>query len=152
MGFKACVNLKIHRTSFLRPFFPYSSCYLLPTMPHKLSDYEIIARDYASRAATALRTHLHLAFIYARGGALIAMSTNRVGSRRMGAGFSDYTIHAERAVLKSAGDTSLLRGATLVVVRISKQGKILGSEPCHECKCHLSAAMRKYGLNRVYFS
>lgn len=121
-------------------------------MPHKLSDYEIYARDYASRAATALRTHLHLAFIYARGGALIAMSTNRVGSRRMGAGFSDYTIHAERAVLKSAGDTSLLRGATLVVVRISRQGKILGSEPCHECKCHLSAAMRKYGLNRVYFS
>jgi len=119
---------------------------------YRLSDYELIAQAYASRVGIATSTSLHMAFLYARSGVCIGMATNSVGSRSRGAGFSTHTIHAERAVLRAVGDVSLLRDASLVVVRISKRGQILGSEPCHECRCHLTAAMRKHGLRRVYFS
>jgi hypothetical protein len=118
----------------------------------KLSDYETIAQDYAIRASTAMNTSLHIAFIYGRNGVMIAMSTNRIGSRSRGAGYSRNTIHAERAVIKMVGDNSLLRGATLVVVRVSKKGELMGSMPCHECQCHLNKAIDKYGLRRVYYS
>ena len=118
----------------------------------KLSDYEAVAQEYAIRASTAMSTSLHIAFLYGRSGILLAMSTNRVGSRSKGAGYSKHTIHAERAVLKMVGDNSLLRGATLVVVRVSKRGALLGSMPCHECQCHLNKAIDKYGLRRVYYS
>lgn len=117
----------------------------------KLSDYEAIAKDYAIRASTAMSTSLHIAFLYGRSGALLAMSTNRIGTRSKGAGYSKYTIHAERAVLKMV-DHLFLRGATLVVVRVSKRGALLGSMPCHECQCHLNKAIDKYGLRRVYYS
>lgn len=124
----------------------------LSKMPHRRSDYVDIAHDYARAASTRMCTSLHIGFLYARGGILIGMSTNRVGSRSKGAGFSGYTIHAERAVLKAVGDFTLLRGATLVVVRVNRRGEIMPSEPCHECKCHLEKAMRVYGLRRVYYS
>ena len=117
----------------------------------KLSDYEAIAKDYAIRASTAMSTSLHIAFLYGRSGSLLAMSTNKIGTRSKGAGYSKYTIHAERAVLKMV-DNLFLRGATLVVVRVSKRGTLLGSMPCHECQCHLNKAIDKYGLRRVYYS
>lgn len=120
-------------------------------MSYKLSHYESIAREYASRASI-LNTSLHVAFVYGRTGCLIGMSTNRVGSRSSGAGYSTYTIHAERAALKAVGDVSMLRGATLVVLRISRGGKLMCSEPCHGCRCHLQKAIDKYGLKRVYYS
>lgn len=118
----------------------------------KLSDYETIAQEYAIRASSTMNTSLHIAFLYGRGGALIAMSTNSIGSRSKGAGYSKYTIHAERAVIKMVGDNTLLRGATLVVVRVSKKGELMSSLPCHECTCHLTKAMAKYGLRRVFYS
>ena len=121
-------------------------------MPFRRSHFEALALGYASQAATMLRINLHVAFVYARGGVLLGMSTNRIGSRSSGAGFSKYTIHAERAVLRMVGDTSLLRGATLVVVRVNKRGELLGSMPCHECTMHLTKAIRVYGLHRVYYS
>lgn len=121
-------------------------------MPYRLSHYETVAQEYASRVGKAMKCNLHMAFLYARSGVCIGMATNSVGSRSRGAGFSDYTIHAERAVLRSVGNTALLKDAVLVVVRIGKSGAIRGSEPCHECKCHLEAAMRKYGLRKVYYS
>ena len=121
-------------------------------MHYRLTDYVDIAHEYALAASSRMRTSLHIGFIYARGGILIGMSTNRAGSRSKGAGFSGHTIHAERAVLKAVGDITLLRGATLVVVRVSRAGVIMSSEPCHECKCHLEKAMRVYGLRRVYYS
>jgi deoxycytidylate deaminase len=117
----------------------------------RLDDYRDIANQYSSYMKNHLNTSLHIAFVYGRGGALIAMSTNRVGSRSRGAGFSKFTIHAERAALKAVGDNSMLRGATLVVVRIGSKG-LLNSKPCHECKCHLEKAIHKYGLKKVYYS
>jgi hypothetical protein len=118
----------------------------------KLSDYEEIAQEYAIRASSSMNTSLHIAFLYGRSGVLLAMSTNRIGSRSRGAGYSKYTIHAERAVLKMVGDYTMLRGATLVVVRVSKKGELMGSMPCHECMCHLNKAIEKYGMRRVYYS
>jgi len=136
--------------------FPFlstmSHVYVSHTLSTRLSHYETIAHEYAIRASTTLNTSLHIAFVYGRGGVLIGMSTNRVGTRSRGAGYSSFTIHSERAVLKAIGDISLLRDATMVVVRVSKRGELLRSEPCHECKCHLEKAMRMYGLKRVYFS
>jgi hypothetical protein len=127
-----------------------SFCINMPSP--KLSDYELVALEYARKASTAFRTKLHIAFLYGRGGVLIGMATNRLGTRSRGAGFSEFTIHAERAVLKAVGDTSLLRGATMVVVRVSKEGKMMNSAPCTECRPHLEKAMRLYGLRKVFFS
>jgi hypothetical protein len=121
-------------------------------MPYKRSDYYAIAVDYAKMAATRLNTSLHIAFVYGRGGVLLAMSTNRIGTRSSGAGFSKMTIHAERAALKAVGDFTLLRGAVLVVVRIGRGGNLMSSKPCHECQCHCEKAMDKYGLRCVYYS
>ena len=96
-------------------------------------------------------THLHYATI-TKHGKEIACSRNRVGSRSLGCGYSNQTIHAERAVVKSLGDTSQLRGCILKVVRINKQGKILNSEPCYDCIKFLEKCIKKYGLLKVMYS
>jgi hypothetical protein len=119
-------------------------------MGFKLSDFEELATSYAHWCFRT-RTSLHIAMVYSRG-ICIGLATNSVGSRSKGAGYSKSTIHAERAVLKKVGDTTLLRDASLVVIRIDKEGRIMNSEPCHACRCHLSAAMKKYGLRCVYHS
>jgi len=121
-------------------------------MSYKRSDYHTVAIEYAKMAATRFSTNLHIAFVYGRGGILLGMSTNRIGTRSSGAGYSRMTMHAERAALKAVGDTNLLRGAVLVVVRVGKGGILLGSKPCHECQCHCEKAMDKYGLRCVYYS
>jgi len=96
-------------------------------------------------------THLHYATI-SRRGKVIASSRNRIGSRSRGCGWSDQTIHAERAVVKSLGDVSQLHGCILVVVRINKQGEILGSKPCQDCQKFLEKCMKEYGLLKVVYS
>ena len=111
-----------------------------------------IAHEYARAASSRMRTSLHIGFLYARGGILIGMSTNRVGSRSSGAGFSGNTIHAERAVVKRLGDTSQLRGATLYVCRFNPRGELQNSEPCRECRPFLEKCMREYGLRKVIYS
>ena len=122
--------------------------YKMPLCP---SDLEALAASYA-HLTSKLNTSLHVAAIYGRGKTLLALATNRVGTRSSGAGFSDHTIHAERAVMKAVGDVSLLRGATLVVIRVTKAGKTASSAPCSECRAAIEAAVRKYGLRRVIHS
>lgn len=120
-------------------------------MTFKLADFDHLATEYAHWIMRT-RTSLHIALVYGRGGEVLAQSCNRLGSRSRGAGYSQMTIHAERAALKKVGDVSLLKGASLVVIRINKLGKLCNSCPCHECKTHLTAAMKKYGLKHVYYS
>jgi hypothetical protein len=120
-------------------------------MPFRQSDLEALAASYA-HFTTKMNTSLHVAALYGRGGVLLGLSTNRVGSRSSGAGYSKQTIHAERAVMKAVGDVSLLRGATLVVVRVTKAGLPAYSAPCEECQAAIEAAKRKYGLRRVIHS
>jgi hypothetical protein len=113
--------------------------------------FEALAASYAT-TCHSVRSSLHVAYVYGRGGALLGVATNRIGSRSRGAGYSSMTIHAERAVLKAVGDTSLLRDATLAVIRVGSKGELLGSKPCSECTAALLSAMRKYGLRRVLYS
>lgn len=96
-------------------------------------------------------THLHYAELYKRN-KLVASSRNKIGSRSRGCGWSDNTLHAERAVVKRFGDVSQLHGCILVVVRINKQGEILGSKPCADCEKFLTKCMEKYGLLKVVYS
>ena len=97
------------------------------------------------------KTFIHVAIIYRRG-KILAIASNAIGSRSRGCGYSDRTIHAERAVLKKLGDMTKLRGAEMVVVRLGKVTTFVNSEPCHACKTHLTKCMREYGLRRVYYS
>jgi len=95
--------------------------------------------------------HQHHATIFKRN-KILASATNRVGSRKLGCGYSTYTIHAERAVVKSLGDVSQLRGATLLVVRYNKHGDMRNSKPCDDCVLFLEKCMREYGLRKVIYS
>jgi hypothetical protein len=97
-------------------------------------------------------THHHIAYVYNAKGQLIQTSSNRIATRSKGAGYSDRTIHAERAVLKDIGDFTRLKGATMVVIRVRENGDLMPSKPCHECECHLNKAIRVYGLKRIYYS
>lgn len=116
-------------------------------------DYCAVAWDVATRYYYSKPPlSVHVAFLYGKGGNLLAVATNRLGSRSSGAGYSGCTIHAERAVLKMIGDVSQLRGAKLVVLRVNKVGDLLNSEPCSECRRHLEKAMCVHGLARVYYS
>jgi hypothetical protein len=98
------------------------------------------------------RANLHIAFLISRGRKLIATATNAVGSRSRGCGYSERTIHAERAVIKKVGDINRLRGAILVVIRLRTDGTISNSKPCHSCSVHLEKCMREHGLRCVYHS
>jgi hypothetical protein len=96
-------------------------------------------------------TSLHVAVLTKRG-KVIATSRNRVGSRSRGCGWSDATLHAERAVIKLLGDTSRLQGCTLTVYRVLPTGEYSNSKPCHSCQIFLEKCMREYGMLKVLYS
>jgi len=97
------------------------------------------------------KTSFHYARILRRGKP-IAEARNSIGSRSKGCGYSDQSIHAERAVVKRLGDLSQLNGCVLIVVRLNKQGGMLGSKPCADCQKFLEKCMRDYGLRKVLYS
>ena len=97
------------------------------------------------------RTSYHVARLERRG-KIVAESRNRIGTRCRGSGWSDFTIHAERAVVKALGDLSQLRGCVLIVVRINKSNEIMGSKPCPDCEKFLNKCMKCYGLQKVMYS
>ena len=94
--------------------------------------------------------HFHMAVIMKRG-KVIAKSHNSIGSRSRGSGFSDRSIHAEKAVVKELGDISKLRGASLCVWRVTSIN-VLPSKPCNDCHLFLTKCMKEYGLRAVYYS
>lgn len=96
-------------------------------------------------------TSLHYAQLIKRN-KVIAIARNSIGSRSRGAGYSNMSIHAERAVVKRLGDISQLRGCTMIVVRVNKKGELLNSEPCPECQVFLFKCMNEYGLRKVVYS
>ena len=97
------------------------------------------------------RTHYHQAIITKRN-KVLAIAHNSLGSRSSGAGYSKQTIHAERAVVKSLGDLSQLRGATLIVYRFNAHNELRDSKPCSECQIFLDKCMKEYGLHKVVYS
>ena len=96
-------------------------------------------------------THLHYAQLYKRN-KLLATSRNKIGSRSRGAGWSDYSLHAERAVVKQVGNLSQLHGCVLIVIRVNKDGEMRNSKPCQGCEKFLKKCMTKYGLSKVVYS
>lgn len=98
-----------------------------------------------------MTSHMVIAVLVHRG-KVIAASTNKIGSRSKGSGYSDYTIHAERAVVKELGDIARLRGATMYVWRTSSHHIGLMSKPCHDCTLFLEKCKKQYGLRNIYYS
>ncbi len=101
------------------------------------------------------RTSVHVAVLVRRG-KIISVASNRVGSRSRGCGYSTYTIHAEKNVVKMLGDLRQLKGCDLYVMRIPKEGsesgKFQNSKPCHSCQKFLEKCMREYDLNNVFYT
>ncbi len=100
------------------------------------------------------RTSVHIAVLVRRG-KVIAMASNRIGSRSRGAGYGAQSIHAEKNVVKTLGDVRLLRGCDMYVMRIPKSGKATefqSSKPCHSCQVFLEKCMREYGLRNVLYT
>jgi len=95
--------------------------------------------------------HIHVAVLVKRG-KIIASACNQVGSRHMGCGYSDRSIHAERAVVKKIGNTDLLRGADMYVFRNGRTVDSRYSQPCHACEVFLRKCMREHGLRYVFYS
>jgi hypothetical protein len=112
-----------------------------------VDNYKVYAKQQFKRHNTSV----HIAVLIKRG-KVIAVSANLIGSRARGSGYSMDTIHAEKAVVKSLGDISQLRGASMIVVRLSKGEEWVDSRPCHSCMLFLNKCMNQYGLKRVYYS
>lgn len=93
---------------------------------------------------------LHTALVMKRG-KVLAKAQNSLGTRSRGCGYSNSSIHAERAVIKKVGNTNMLRGAVLYVWRVS-QKHLLPSKPCSDCTLFLEKCMREYGLLAVYYT
>jgi hypothetical protein len=96
-------------------------------------------------------TSLHYAQLIKRN-KVIAIARNSIGSRSRGCGWSDHSIHAERAVVKRLGDLSQLRGCVMVVVRINRNDELLSSKPCWDCERFLFKCMNEYGLRKDIYS
>ena len=102
------------------------------------------------------KTHTHIAFIIKRG-KVLAMASNVIGTRKKGSGYNHRSLHAEVAVVKKVGDVRHLDGADIFVFRWTPPGSSIGDDvsnscPCHSCNVFLTKCMKKYGLNRVYYS
>ena len=98
----------------------------------------------------------HVAMLVRRG-KILAVASNRLGSRSQGCGFSNYTIHAERNVIKEFGDVSRLKDCDLYVMRIHTNrmtgNKHFGnSAPCRDCQLFLEKCQRRYGLRHIYYT
>jgi hypothetical protein len=116
----------------------------LPTWIHRVIDTDIKAQQ--NRYTMRHNTHTHVALIF-HGRKLLAIGQNSAvchGAYR--------TIHAEVAAIRSLGDVSQLRGATLVVIRITEAGELRGSKPCAACQRVLNKCMRTYGLRSYIHS
>ena len=108
-----------------------------PTWLNRHLETDILS--HTGRYTTKHWTHSHVALIF-QGRKMIAIGQNRVVDRGR-----RHTIHAEVDAIRSLGDISKLRGATLVVIRLAKSG-ILNSKPCHACECVLQKCVREYGM------
>jgi hypothetical protein len=128
--------------------------------PVRTSDYALVESflddPNTMRLQQTDRTSFHVAMLVRRG-KILCVASNRIGSRSQGCGFSKYTIHAERNVIKAFGDVSKLKGCDLYVMRISQDRstgeKSFGnSAPCRDCQLFLEKCQRRYGLRHIYFT
>jgi pyrimidine deaminase RibD-like protein len=118
----------------------------LPTWVTRTLDTHI----FPQRERYTKKSHLnypHVAILF-RGRKILAIGQNRVSTAH---GSDRPTIHAEADAIRQLGDVSKLRGATLVVIRLSPAG-IRYSAPCHSCCRLIEKCQRVYGLRGVIHS
>jgi len=128
--------------------------------PVRQSDYALVEQFLMDPNTMRLRQtdmiSFHIAMLVRRG-KILATASNRLGSRSQGCGFSNFTIHAERNVIKEFGDISQLKGCDLYVMRIH-QNRMTGkkyfgnSAPCRDCQLFLEKCQRRYGLRHIYYT
>lgn len=128
--------------------------------PVRQSDYSMMEQFLIDPNTMRMRQtdliSFHVAMLVKRG-KILRVASNRLGSRSQGSGFSNFTIHAERNVVKEFGDISLLRGCDLFVMRIH-QNRMTGeryfgnSAPCRDCQLFLEKCQRRYGLRQIYYT
>ena len=122
-----------------------------------LSQSSIFHRFLQDPRTTSLKekhnASLHRAVLVKRGH-IIADATNNYGSRSRGSGYSRSSIHAEKNVVKTLGDISLLKGADMYIMRFSRESEMrfLKSTPCPACFVFLEKCIREYGLKNVYYT
>lgn len=128
--------------------------------PVRSSDYSLLDRFLEDPNTLRMRksdvTSFHVAMLVRRG-KILRVASNRIGSRSRGCGFSKYTIHAERNVIKEFGDIRQLKGCDLYVMRIhtsriSEDRHFGNSAPCTDCQLLLEKCQRQYGLRHVYYT
>ena len=102
-------------------------------------------------------TSFHVAMLMKRG-KVLEVASNQIGSRSRGCGYAEYTIHAEKNVIKQLGDISKLKGADMYIMRFTRNSKrqgmdqLMNSEPCRSCQVFLEKCVREYGLKNVYYT
>ena len=90
----------------------------------------------------------HAAAIIDKNGFLKGLGYNHFSYKRHN---SQYTIHAEVAVLRQT-DLKYLEGGMLVVIRKNKKNTLAYSKPCPTCQKIIKKYMRKYGLRVLGYS
>lgn len=129
-------------------------------LPVKPSHYALLSGFLDDPNTMRMRqttvTNFHLAMVVNRG-KIIAVAGNRIGSRARGCGYADYTIHAEKNVIKHLGDHNKIRGCEMFVMRIQENrvtgAKTFGdSKPCSDCQLFIEKCQRVYGLRNVYYT
>lgn len=118
----------------------------LPTWVTRTLDTHIFPHEdrYTKKARL---NYVHVAILF-RGRKILAIGQNRISTTR---GPDRITIHAEADAIRQLGDVSKLRGATLVVVRLSPAG-LRYSAPCPACSRLIQKCQRVYGLRGVIHS
>jgi len=116
----------------------------------------ILSNPRTANLRRAHNSNIHVAVLMKRG-KIIAEATNNFGSRRLGSGYSDRTIHAERNVIKEIGNIQNIRGAEMYVVRLNRNeceghDAFYGSKPCYGCQIFLAKCIKEYGLKNVYYT
>ena len=129
-------------------------------LPVRPSDYAMVSQFLMDPNTMRMRQtdviSFHVAMLVKRG-KILTVASNRIGSRSQGCGFSKYTIHAERNVIKEFGDISKLKGCDLYVMQIkqhrgSTERCFANSAPCRDCEIFLRKCQRRYGLRHVYYT
>lgn len=129
-------------------------------MPVKQTHYALLESFLDDPNTMRMRqsdvTNFHLAMLVNRG-KIVQIAGNRIGSRSRGCGYANFTIHAERNVIKHLGDFSQLRGCDMFVMRIRENresgAKSFGnSKPCADCQVFIDKCQKKYGLRHVYYT
>ncbi len=136
-----------------KPVCVYIDKYEMAALVRSLTE---VVRELGPSMSQKHHTQTHIAFIIKRG-KIIAYASNVIGSRHKGSGYNSRSLHAEVAVIKKVGDVRILDGADLFVFRwtppgSSNQCPVSNSCPCHSCSKFLTKCMKKYGLNKVYYS